>query len=162
MKRWMFFAYGVICYLLFLAIYAYFCAFTANVLTPWSIDAPVVGSWQSAVVINLALLAAFGFQHSVMARPAFKRRWTRIVPQPIERSTYLLASFIVLALFMWLHMFFVSSILLGKDAMYAVTMFFKGYYFFGEPYPAIVSGVVAVVSGQGQAVVATGLFRWCS
>ncbi len=101
MKRWMFFAYGVICYLLFLAIYAYFCAFTANVLTPWSIDAPVVGSWQSAVVINLALLAAFGFQHSVMARPAFKRRWTRIVPQPIERSTYLLASFIVLALFMW-------------------------------------------------------------
>ena len=101
MKRSLFFAYGVICYLMFLGIYAYFCAFTANVLVPWSIDAPVVGSWQSAVVINLVLLAAFGIQHSVMARPAFKQFWTRIVPQPIERSTYLLASFIVLALFMW-------------------------------------------------------------
>ena len=101
MKRSLFFAYGVICYLLFLGIYAYFCAFTANVLTPWSIDAPVVGSWQSAVVINLALIAAFGIQHSVMARPAFKRRWTRIVPQPIERSTYVLASVLANALLVW-------------------------------------------------------------
>ena len=101
MKRSLFFAYGVICYLMFLGIYAYFCAFTANVLTPWTIDAPVVGSWQSAFVINLALLAAFGIQHSVMARPAFKRRWTRVVPQPIERSTYVLASVIVTALLVW-------------------------------------------------------------
>ena len=101
MKRSLFFAYGVICYLLFLGIYAYFCAFTANKLVPTTIDAPVVGSWQSAVVINLALIAAFGIQHSVMARPAFKQAWTRIVPQPIERSTYLLASFLVLALLIW-------------------------------------------------------------
>ena len=49
MKRWMFFAYGVTCYLRFLAIYAYLCGFTGNVLTPRSIDAPVVGSWQPAV-----------------------------------------------------------------------------------------------------------------
>jgi fumarate reductase subunit C len=55
------------------------------------------------------------------------------------------ASGLFLALFMWLHMIFVSSILLGKDAMYTITKFFEGYYFFGESYPGIVSGVVAVV-----------------
>jgi methanethiol S-methyltransferase len=101
MKRPLFFAYGVICYLMFLGVYAYFCAFTANVLAPRTIDAPVVGPWQSAVAINLALLATFGIQHSAMARPAFKRRWTRIVPQPIERSTYVFASVIVTALLVW-------------------------------------------------------------
>ncbi|MBL9165321.1 MAG: hypothetical protein JNL18_21515 [Planctomycetaceae bacterium] len=101
MKRWMFFAYGLASYLLFLAIYAYFCLFTANVITPTSIDEPVVSSWPEAVAINFALLAAFGIQHSAMARPAFKRVWTRIVPQPIERSTYLLASSLALALLLW-------------------------------------------------------------
>lgn len=101
MKRWSFFLYGVACHALFLAVYAYFCAFTAGLVVPHSIDAPVDAPWGVAVAINLALLAAFAIQHSVMARPAFKRVWTQFVPKPIERSTYVLASNIVTALLMW-------------------------------------------------------------
>lgn len=101
MKRWCFFAYGVACHVLFLGVYAYFCAFTANVVVPRSIDAPVDTPWGAAIAVNLALLAVFGVQHSVMARPAFKRVWTQFVPKPIERSTYVLASCFVTALLMW-------------------------------------------------------------
>lgn len=101
MKRWMFFAYGVACHLSFLAIYAYFCAFTGNLFGSKSIDTPSDSPLAVAVVINLTLLLAFGFSHSVMARPAFKKVWTRIVPEPIERSTYVLVSCIMLALLMW-------------------------------------------------------------
>lgn len=101
MKRWLFFAYGIFCHLLFLAVYAYFCAFTANLLVPKSIDSPAQLSAGPALLINLALLLAFGVSHSVMARPGFKAQWTRLVPQPIERSTYVLVSCVVLALLMW-------------------------------------------------------------
>lgn len=101
MKRWMFFVYGVACYLAFLAVYAWFCVFTGNVFVPKSIDAPVTSSPAVAVSVNLALMLAFGAQHSVMARPAFKRVWTRFVPQPIERSTYVLASCLAVVLLIW-------------------------------------------------------------
>jgi protein-S-isoprenylcysteine O-methyltransferase Ste14 len=101
MKRWMFFAYGLVCYLMFFAVYAYFCGFTGNLLVPKSIDAPAQPTATASLAVNLALLLAFGWSHSVMARPAFKRYWTRLVPQPIERSTYVLVSSLMLALLMW-------------------------------------------------------------
>lgn len=101
MKRWMFFAYGVACYAAFLAVYAWFCAFTGNWFVTKSIDAPITSPTGTAVVVNLALLFGFGVQHSLMARPAFKRVWTRVVPAPIERSTYVLASCIAVALLIW-------------------------------------------------------------
>jgi protein-S-isoprenylcysteine O-methyltransferase Ste14 len=101
MKRWLFFGYGLACYGLFFGLYAYMAGFVGGFLVPNSIDTPSGGTLWSAVVVNLSLLALFGLQHSVMARPGFKRVWTRIVPQPIERSTYLLASCVVLALLMW-------------------------------------------------------------
>lgn len=101
MKRSLFFAYGTICYVLFFAIYLYMAAFVGGFGLPNTIDTPSGQSIAPAVAINLTLLALFGLQHSVMARPAFKRQWTRIVPEPIERSTYVLASCIVLALLMW-------------------------------------------------------------
>lgn len=102
MKRTVFFVYGVFCHLLFLATFAWLAGFVGNLLAPKTIDAPAAGgSLASAVAVDLLLLAAFGLQHSVMARPAFKRLWTRIVPTPIERSTYVLASCLVTLLLIW-------------------------------------------------------------
>lgn len=102
MKRWMYFGYGIACHALFLAVYAYMAGFVGNILVPKSIDAPAATAGATAVAINLGLIVLFALQHSVMARPAFKRVWTRIVPPPIERSTYVLASSIVTIVLMWL------------------------------------------------------------
>ena len=99
MKRWGFFVYGVACHLLFLVVYAWMAAFASNLLLPKTIDAP--SSANVAAAINLLLVVGFGLQHSSMARPAFKRVWTRLVPEPIERSTYVLASCLVTALMLW-------------------------------------------------------------
>jgi methanethiol S-methyltransferase len=101
MQRLVFFAYGVACHVLFLAVYAWFCAFTGNLWLPKTIDTPTATATGPAVAINIGLLLAFGWSHSIMARPAFKRMWTRLVPQPIERSTYVLVSCVMLALLMW-------------------------------------------------------------
>jgi protein-S-isoprenylcysteine O-methyltransferase Ste14 len=101
MRRWLFFVYGVAGHLLFLGTFAYMAGFVGNFLVPKSIDSSSHASTSSAVVINVLLLALFGVQHSVMARPAFKRMWTRIVPEPIERSTYVWVSCAVTILLMW-------------------------------------------------------------
>ncbi len=101
MKRWLFFAYGVGCHMLFLGTYAWMVGFVGNLGVPKSIDSSTGDSPAVATTINLALLALFAVQHSVMARPGFKQVWTRFVPQPIERSTYVLASCLVTILVMW-------------------------------------------------------------
>jgi protein-S-isoprenylcysteine O-methyltransferase Ste14 len=101
MTRIVFLVFGVICHLLFLAVYAWMAAFFAGIsLLPNSIDAPQRASLGWALAINAGLVLAFALQHSVMARPGFKRLWTRLVPQPIERSTYVLLSCVVLAALM--------------------------------------------------------------
>lgn len=100
MKRVSFFVYGVFCHLLFLATYAYMAGFVGNLLVPRSIDsAPAAPA--AAAGIDLALIALFGVQHSIMARPWFKRLWTKLVPKPVERSTYVLISCALTALLMW-------------------------------------------------------------
>lgn len=100
MRRWCFFVYGVFCHLLFLATYAYMAGFVGNFLVPNSIDsAPAEPLF--AIGVNVLLIGLFGVQHSVMARPWFKRIWTRLIPQPIERSTYCLFSCGVTFLLMW-------------------------------------------------------------
>lgn len=101
MRRWLFFIYGVVCHLLFLAVFAYMAGFVGNVFVPKSIDSAADGSVATAIVIDVLLLVLFGVQHSVMARPSFKKIWTRFIPEPIERSTYVLASCIVSFLLMW-------------------------------------------------------------
>jgi protein-S-isoprenylcysteine O-methyltransferase Ste14 len=86
---------------MFLGIFAYMAGFVGNFLVPKSIDWPADESISSAIGINLLLLAIFAAQHSIMARPGFKKVWTRIVPESIERSTYVFVSCIVTALLMW-------------------------------------------------------------
>jgi protein-S-isoprenylcysteine O-methyltransferase Ste14 len=100
MRRWCFFLYGVFCHLLFLMIFAYMAGFVGNFLVPKTIDSAREDSF-SAIAVNLLLIAVWGLQHSVMARPRFKRIWTRLVPQPIERSTYVLISGVLTVFLMW-------------------------------------------------------------
>jgi hypothetical protein len=92
MKRTAFLAYGVISHLLFLAVYLYFAGWMVNFLVPKSIDSAPAGPLGEALAINLALIGLFAAQHSIMARPAFKAVWTKWIPQPIERSTYVLVA----------------------------------------------------------------------
>ncbi len=94
------FAYGLLAYALFVATFLYLIGFVAGLGVPKPIDAGAP-SGSAGVAVDLALIALFGLQHSVMARPAFKRIWTRIVPLPAERSTFVLATCACLALLFW-------------------------------------------------------------
>jgi protein-S-isoprenylcysteine O-methyltransferase Ste14 len=96
MTKLLAFLYGLVCYLAFLVAFLYAIGFTAG-LTPVSIDAPAAsGAPLHSVLIDAGLLGLFAIQHSVMARPAFKAWWTKLVPVPIERSTYVLLSSVLL------------------------------------------------------------------
>ena len=100
MNRLLAITYGAVCYAVFLIVFVYAMGFVAG-LTPRSIDNAIAAPMAQAVIVDLLLLAAFALQHSVMARPAFKRWWTRIVPRTVERSTYVLFASLALALLMW-------------------------------------------------------------
>ena len=100
MQRILAVGYALVAYLIFFATFLWLIAFMADVaIFPTTVNDAVNGApLAQALVVDLALIALFGIQHSVMARPAFKKRWTRMVPTSVERSTYVLAAAIVLGL----------------------------------------------------------------
>ena len=125
MKRVAIFAYGLICYAVFFATFLYAVGFIGNFGVPKTIDAPRHVAMSTALLVNLGLLGLFALQHSVMARPAFKRWWIRYVPASAERSTYVLFSSLALIVLFWfwqpmggLIWQFQSSA--GIDTMYAL------------------------------------------
>src|SRR5262245_57871354 len=125
MKRLEIFVYGIVCYAVFLATFLYAVGFIGNLWVPKTLDSPRNISLGAALAIDVGLLLLFAVQHSVMARPAFKQWWTRIIPEPAERSTYVLVSSLLLALLFWLwqpmggEVWNITSPV-GVDAMYTL------------------------------------------
>jgi methanethiol S-methyltransferase len=101
MNRIFTFLYGAASYVACLATLLYAIGFIGNFGVPKSMDSPAEGPWATALLIDLGLLMLFALQHSVMARPAFKRMLTRVVPVSAERSTYVLASSLALLFLFW-------------------------------------------------------------
>ena len=99
MSRSIYLVFGAIAYLIFFATFLYLIAFVGNLsVVPRTVDRSPCAELPAALAINLALILLFGLQHSVMARQGFKKAWTTMVPEPIERSMYVLFASLALIL----------------------------------------------------------------
>src|SRR5687768_16415229 len=93
--------FALVAYAIFFATFLYLIAFVGNIaVVPRTVDIGPAAPVMAAVIINIALIALFGLQHSVMARKGFKNWWTRVVPPPAERSVYVLMASAALIILM--------------------------------------------------------------
>jgi len=129
MKRAVIFLYGIASYGVFFATFLYAVGFIGNFGVPKTMDSPREISLGAALAIDVGLLALFAVQHSVMARPAFKQWWTRIIPGSAERSTYVLFSSLALILLFWLWQPMGGEI--WRVSSPATVKFLYGLYAFG-------------------------------
>ena len=133
MKRYLTLIYAALAYFGFLGLFLYWLGFLINFGVPKAIDGEARGSFIMAAVINISLVLIFSIQHSLMARPAFKKVWTQFIPKHLERSTYVLMSNLALAFlfFAWQPMggviwnvenFYVKTVLYVLFAAGALTV----------------------------------------
>ena len=129
MGRFAAFLYGIVVYLVFFLTFLYAVGFVGNLVVPKSIDSGGGEFSLIALVIDALLLGVFAIQHSVMARPWFKRAWTKLVPEPVERSTYVLLASLCLILLFWQWRPMTETVwnVRGAGRTLLVVLFFVGW-----------------------------------
>lgn len=129
MRKMIILIYGILAYIIFLVSFLYAIGFVNNLLVPKGIDMGTEIDMLTALITNISLLSLFAIQHSVMARPAFKNWWVKIIGKPAERSTYVLLTSLALLLLFWKWQPMTETVWVIENN--AIAMFVQTVYFIG-------------------------------